>query len=66
MYFKRVLETNDLEALKKEALSSNFKDYLINIIGDYKARALSIINDLGLSDQQNKKLLNIVFPDETF
>ncbi len=66
IYLKRVLETNDLEVLKKEALSSNFKDYLINIIGEYKARALSIINDLSLSDQQNKKLLNIVFPDEPF
>ncbi|MEC7880678.1 MAG: polyprenyl synthetase family protein [Chloroflexota bacterium] len=66
MYLKRVLETNDLEALKKEALSSNFKDYLTNIIEDYKARSLSIINDLGLSDQQNKKLLSIVFPYESF
>ncbi len=66
IYLKRVLETNDLEALKEEALSSNFKDYLINIITDYKERSLSIINDLSLNDQQNKKLLNIVFPNESF
>ena len=66
MYFKRVLEVNDLEELKKEALSSNFNDYFINIIDEYKARSKDIVNDLGLNDLQNKKLLNIVFSDESF
>ena len=66
MYFKRVLEVNDLEELKKEALSSNFNDYFTSIIDEYKARSKDIVNDLGLNDLQNKKLLNIVFPDESF
>ena len=52
--------------MKKEALSSNFNDYFINIIDEYKARSMDIVNDLGLNDLQNKKLLNIVFPDESF
>ncbi|MBM01193.1 MAG: hypothetical protein CL762_00515 [Chloroflexi bacterium] len=66
MYLKRVLEVEDLEALKKEALASNYKDYVSNLISDYKSRSLEIVNDLELSDNQNKKILTTVLPYETF
>ncbi|MQG04124.1 MAG: hypothetical protein FI674_00020 [SAR202 cluster bacterium] len=66
MYLKRVLEVDDLEALKKEALASDYKNYFLNLMGDYRSRSLEIVNGLGLSDNQNKKILTIVFPNESF
>ncbi|MEC7921097.1 MAG: polyprenyl synthetase family protein [Chloroflexota bacterium] len=66
MYLKRVLEVDDLEALKKEALASDYKNYFSNLMGDYRSRSLEIVNGLGLSDNQNKKILTIVFPNESF
>ena len=66
MYFKRVLEVDDLEVLKKEALASDYKNYFSNLMGDYRSRSIEIVNGLGLSDNQNKKILTIVFPNESF